>query len=211
MQFSNDGSSWSGWEAYAISKAWTLTSGDGTKTVYVQYRDVLGNASGNFTDTIILDTTPPSGSISINAGAAYTNSTSVNLTLSATDAGSGVSQMQFSNDGSSWSGWEAYTTSKAWTLTSGDGTKTVYVQYRDVLGNASGNFTDTIILDTTAPSGTISINGGAAYTNSTSVNLTLSATDAGSGVSQMRFSNDGSSWSGWEAYATSKAWTLTSW
>ena len=208
MRFSNDGASWSGWEAYGASKAWTLAAGDGLKTVYVQYRDTVGNGSGSYTDTIILDTVAPTGSVLINGGAAYTNSTAVNLTLSASDAGSGVYQMRFSNDGASWSGWEAYGASKAWMLAAGDGLKTVYVQYRDTVGNGSGSYTDTIFLDTTAPTGSVLINGGAAYTNSTSVNLTLSASDAGSGVYQMRFSNDGASWSGWEAYGASKAWTF---
>ncbi len=118
----------------------------------MQYRDNAGNISGSFTDTIGLDTIAPSGTIVINGGAAYTNSTAVNLTLSTSDSGSGVYQMLFSNDGVSWSVWEAYGTSKAWTLTSGDGTKTVYVQYRDNAGNISGSFTDTIGLDTIAPS-----------------------------------------------------------
>jgi hypothetical protein len=210
MQFSNAGSIWSGWEAYAASKAWTLSGGDGTKTVYVQYRDGAGNVSSNFTDTILLDTTAPSGSIVINGGAVYATSTSASLSLSATDAGSGVFQMRFSNDNATWSGWEAYAISKAWTLASGDGVKTVYIQYSDNAGNVSTSFTDTIILDMNPPSGSVSINAGAAYTNSASVSLTLAATDAGSGVSQMQFSNDGSSWSGWEAYATSKSWTLIS-
>ncbi len=210
MRFSNDNSSWSAWEAYATSKSWTLTSGDGTKTVYVQYSDNLGNVSGSFNDSIYLDTVAPSGSIVINAGAVYANSTAVNLTLSASDVGSGVYQMHFSNDNSSWSSWESYSTSKSWTLASGDGTKTVYVQYRDNALNVSNSFSDTIILDTLAPSGTILINGGATYTNSTAVNLTLSASDGGSGLYQMRFSNDNSSWSSWEAYGTSKSWTLSS-
>ncbi len=210
MRFSNDGVSWSVWEAYGTSKAWTLTSGDGTKTVYVQYRDNAGNISGSFTDTIGLDTIAPSGTIVINGGAAYATSTGVTLALSATDTLSGMGQMRFSNDGVSWSVWEAYGTSKAWTLTSGDGTKTVYVQYRDNAGNISGSFTDTIGLDTIAPSGMIVINGGADYTTSTGVTLALSATDTLSGMGQMRFSNNDSSWSTWEAYGTSKAWTLTS-
>ncbi|MBI4714850.1 MAG: hypothetical protein HY760_02745 [Nitrospirae bacterium] len=58
MRFSNDNATWSAWEAYGASKAWTLTSGDGTKTVYVQYRDIAGNASGSFFDTILLQTLP---------------------------------------------------------------------------------------------------------------------------------------------------------
>lgn len=151
MRFSNDGSSWSGWEVYAVSKSWTLTSGDGSKTVYVQYKNNTGMISSSFSDSIILDTTAPTGSIVINSGAPYVNATSVNLELSASDGGSGVSQMRFSNDGSSWSSWETFAASKSWTLTGGEGTKTVYVQYRDAWWNASGSFTDTIILDTIAP------------------------------------------------------------
>ena len=47
--------------------------------------------------------------------------------LSASDgSGSGVSTMRFSQDGTSWTAWETYGTSKSWTLTTSDGTKTVY-------------------------------------------------------------------------------------
>ena len=75
----------------------------------------------------------------------------VTLTLSATDALTGVTQMRFSNTGTSYSAAEAYATTKAWTLTTGAGTKTVYVQYKDAAGNWSAAVTDTIVLDTTAP------------------------------------------------------------
>ena len=210
MRFSNDNSTWSTWEAYATSKAWTLTSGDGTKTVYVQFKDAVGNVSTTYSDTIILDTALPTGSISINNGASTTTVTGVTLTLSCTDSGSGCAEMQFSTDNTTWSDWEAYATSKAWTLTSGDGTKTVYAQFKDGAGNISTNYSDTIILDTSAPIGSITINGGASSTSSTSVSLTLAATDDSGAVSQMRFSNDNSTWSAWEAYAASKAWTLSS-
>jgi len=207
MKFSNDGVVFSSEEDYATSKSWTLTAGEGTKTVYVQYKDNTGNWSGSISDTITLDTTPPSGTISINGGAQYTDSTSVTLTLSASDS-SGVSKMKFSNDGVVFSSEEDYAMSKSWMLTAGDETKTVYVQYKDNAGNWSGAISDTIILDTTPPTGIISINGGAAYTNSTSVTLTLSASDS-SGVSKMKFSNDGVNWSGEESYAMSKTWALT--
>ena len=43
--------------------------------------------------------------------------------------------MSFSNDGIQWSDPEPYTTAKLWTLTSGEGTKTVYAQFRDAAGN----------------------------------------------------------------------------
>lgn len=107
---------------------------------------------------VVVDTTPPEGTIKINNDAAYTNSTTVTLTLSATDSESGMgsgAQMQFSNDNVTWSTPEAYATTKLWTLTSGDGTKTVYVKYKDVAGNWSSPVWDTIILDTANPTVTI--------------------------------------------------------
>ena len=210
MRFRNDGSSWSVWESYAISKAWTLSSGDESKLVYAQYKDNAGNISGSATDTITLKTDVHAGSVVIDGGATYTPSTSVNLTLSVKDATSGVTQMRFSNDDSDWSAPESYTTSIAWTLSSGDGSKTVYMQYQDNTGIFQEVGTDTITLDTVAPTGSVVIDGGATLAASTSVNLTLSATDATSGVAQMSLSNDGSTWSAWESYAISKAWTLSS-
>jgi PKD repeat protein len=100
---------------------------------------------------IKLDKTAPFGSIIINENAGYTNLTSVTLSLSADDTISGVAQMRFSNDETEWSSWEAYSASKTWTLTSGDETKTVYVQFKDNAGLISGSYYDSIILDATKP------------------------------------------------------------
>src|SRR5512135_357195 len=75
----------------------------------------------------------PSGSIVINQGE-YTTSRSVSLNLTYTDnaTGSTIKQVRFSNDGI-WDteNWENPTTTKAWTLPSGDGNKTVYYQVRN--------------------------------------------------------------------------------
>jgi glucose/arabinose dehydrogenase/PKD repeat protein len=113
------------------------------------------------------DTTPPTGIVVINGDAAATNSRTVTLTLSATDAENAVSQMRFSNTGSSFSKAEAYATTKSWTLSSGAGTKTVYVQFKDAIGNwSSAPITDTIVLDTSAP--TISSRTATAITSNAS-------------------------------------------
>ena len=76
----------------------------------------------------------PAGII-INAGATATNSTAVTLTLSATDALSAVTQMRFSNNGTSYSTAQTFAASATWTLTTGAGTKTVYAQFKDAAGN----------------------------------------------------------------------------
>ncbi len=149
-RYSSDASSWSEWETCAESKIWTLTDGDGTKTVYYEVRDNAGNVV-QVTDTIILDTTPPTGSVAINDGAIYTTSSNVTLTMSAADA-NGVAEIMVSNNGTfSDAVWEPYTASKLWTLTTGDGDKTVYVKYKDKAGFESTACSDDIILDTTPP------------------------------------------------------------
>jgi hypothetical protein len=66
MQFSNDGITFTQEEPYATSKAWTLLSPDGTKTVVVRFRD--GSLSGGFlhrpvSATITLDTSAIWGDI----------------------------------------------------------------------------------------------------------------------------------------------------
>jgi len=206
VRYSNDGSSWTAWEAPGATRAWTLVGIDGTKTIYYEVKDNVGFVS-QFTDTIILDTTMPTGSIIINDGDTWTNSTSVTLTLTYGDGTSGVLEVRYSNDGSSWIAWESAGATRAWALVGGDGTSTVYYEVKDNVGFIS-QFTDSIILDTTAPIGSIIINDGDAWTNSTSVTLSLTYSDATSGVLEVRYSNDGSSWSGWEAAGATRAWTL---
>ena len=207
VRYSNDGTSWTPWEDPSGTRSWILTSGDETKTVYYEIRDNAG-LTNQYTDTIGLDTADPTGSITINGGDAWTTSTSVSLTLIASDATSGVDQVRFSNDGGSWSAWEVLSSPRAWILTTGDGTKTVYYEIRDNVGYIN-QYTDTIGLDTADPTGSITINGGDAWTTSTSVSLTLIASDATSGVDQVRFSNDGGSWSAWEVLSSPRTWILT--
>ena len=94
------------------------------------------------------DTTPPTGTVQIDGGAATTSQTAVTLTLSATDDASGVAQMRFSNDGESYSAPVAFATTSPWTLTGGDGDKTVYAQFQDAAGNWSATASDGIVLST---------------------------------------------------------------
>jgi hypothetical protein len=84
------------------------------------------------------DTTPPTGSIVINSGDPVTHSIDNILTLSAVDDGKELDAkglMTFSNDGKEWSTPEPFTNGKVWTLTPGEGEKTVYVKFRDAAGN----------------------------------------------------------------------------
>ena len=137
---------------YSVS--WnTTTASTGVHAIVARARDAAGNTA-TAPVTVTVDNQGPSGTVVINNGAAATNGRNVTLTLSASDSSSGgsaVTQMRFSNNGTSYSAAETYAPTKAWTLTSGAGTKTVYVQFMDAMGNWSAAATDTIVLDTTAP------------------------------------------------------------
>ena len=63
--------------------------------------------------------------------------------------------------------------------------------------------------ETSPPSGVgVSVNHGTASTNSRVVELGLSASDSGSGMGEMRLSNDGVTWSEWMPFSTTKTWEL---
>ena len=76
-----------------------------------------------------------------------------------------------------------------------DGTKTVYAKFRDTAGNWSSPVSNTIILDGTAPSGSVAVHGGSAYTRNQMVDLDISCSDNLSGCSKMQFKNESGTWS----------------
>ena len=124
-----------------------LTSGN--HTFRVRATDAaLNTDTTSASRTWRVDTIAPKGTIVINGGAASTASRTVKLALNATDPApaSGIASMRFRNSGTTtWSAWQTYATSRSWTLTSGTGTKTVYVQYRDKALNVSAAALDSII------------------------------------------------------------------
>ncbi|MHB8173876.1 MAG: Ig-like domain repeat protein [Nitrospirota bacterium] len=150
------------------------------------------------------------GSVTINGGAAYTNNTSVALSIS-------YPQTTYRLDVQESGGYATSispSNSVGFSLSSGDGVKTIqvtayytyetsYCCQKDLWGNCistcfknistTDEYKSSITLDTTKPAGTMQINHLAQYTNSTSVTLTLNESDnyllAGT-----RFSNCTGSW-----------------
>jgi hypothetical protein len=153
-------------EPVSTTKAWLLTINDGTKTVYYQIKDKANNLSDIYQDSIILDTTLPSGTITINSDATYTTKVNVTLSLEYYDALSGVDKVCYSNDGINYTQWLAPQPTYSWNLTQADGVKTVYYKIKDKANNYSFTYTDTICLDKTPPAGTITINNKATFTTS---------------------------------------------
>ena len=96
------------------------------------------------------DRVPPAGLVAVAGNSAYTNTATVRLSHVATDP-SGVVQMCISNEPACTS-WRPYAPTSVWTLTAGDGPKTVYARFRDGAGNVNAvPFTAAIVLDTVAP------------------------------------------------------------
>ncbi len=163
------------------------------------------------------DKTPPSGSIKINNNSSYTSSTNVTLNLSASDKGSGMgkgAKMRFAN--SSWSSPENYKTSKSWSLTSGDGTKTVYAKFCDAKGNwMKSASSDTIILDTSKPAQPSVSDSGSTTSSTSSLYASWSASDTTSGIAEYQYqltqdSSAGTVIVSWTSAGTSASVTKTS-
>jgi len=198
MRFSNDGSTWSEWEAYAPVKVWTLTSGAGAKTVQAQYRNAATSLELN--DTVQLDATRPGGMMQINNGASST----ADLAVTLTNEVSGAVEMRFRDAGGAWSDWEPFAASKSWTLPAGgEATKTGEAEFRDAEADVLST-SDSIVVDAAAPTGTMTIASGGPYAKQAAVTLNMNV----AGAAEMRFRDAGGAWSDWEPYASTKSWTI---
>ena len=173
MRFSNDGTTFSAAEAYATSKSWTLTSGDGTKTVYVQYQDAAGNWSTAATDTIVLDTTAPSTSA---ITATVVTSSSVTITWTTNEPS--TSQVDYgptTSYGSTTPLDSTLVTAHSVTLIglTSNATYNFRVRSSDAVANEAVSANATFIIDTAAPS--IPTGLTATAISSTQINLSWAA------------------------------------
>ncbi len=87
---------------------------------------------------LAIDSVAPSiESFMINSDDISTTSPTVSLSMEASDEGTGLAKMQFANSSSGpWSTLEDFGSSKSgWILSSGPGTKTVYLKVFDDAGN----------------------------------------------------------------------------
>jgi alpha-tubulin suppressor-like RCC1 family protein len=118
------------------------------QAVYAKSQDMYGNWS-NQTSYEVTNIYPATvGSMTINDGSETTNNTSVTLSISTVDA-MGVAEMMISNiPDFAGANWEAYGISKVWTLSTGNGTKTVYIKFKNNLGTISSIYSASIVLNT---------------------------------------------------------------
>ena len=151
------------WEDYAAGSYSFTNVAEGQHTAHVKFMDSVGNESTTYdSSSFIVDTTAPTGTIT---GPTYTNTRSITINVSASDAKSGVgvtsgvSQMKVWEAGTTEPSWEAYAGTKSITLTTGDGSKTINAKFKDAAGNETATVaaTCTVILDTDEPDVTLAL------------------------------------------------------
>lgn len=140
MQVSNDGGfADAKWEPCVSTKEWNITQFGNyviPRVVYTRFKDKNGNVSSTFQDDVILDVTPPSGSVTvIPATNASSRKASVTLILNANDDVSGVSDMLLSSQSDfADASWQNFQNSYIW---SPNNSPTIYVKFRDNAKNIS--------------------------------------------------------------------------
>lgn len=163
----------------------TLTAGTHSNCT-ITVTDAASNPSSALSvNSFTIDTTGPTGTIS-NGNGTPTNDTTPTLNLTIADTGVGTSgaSMRFSCDNTTWSTWESYTTPKTdfniktgAGCTDADGSKTVYVEYRDSLNNTGSAYnTGAFTLDTVSANASLS-NTPASITTATGASITVAGTD----------------------------------
>ena len=101
---------------------------------------------------VIVDNTPPTGSMLINDGASYSSQLTITLSLQAEDGPGEVADMQFTQDNAAeFSEPEEFASSRQWVLSPDDGEKTIGVRFLDRAENSSPVYTASIFLDSQPP------------------------------------------------------------
>lgn len=207
VQFSNNNSNWSGVESFSSIKSYTLPAGDGNKMVYVRLIDRAGNITV-IQDSILLDTTEPTGTVVVNGGSSYTNLSDVLVEVTPATGVTDITDIRYTINGSAPT-TIPYRNSFELNVGSTDGAKAITIELIDGAGNISLPYTSTIILDTVVPTGTVVINNGDTYTSEREVNLALTPVVSVTDVVYVKFSSDNLSWSVDESYIASKTYTFT--
>jgi hypothetical protein len=212
MAISNDGGFGSAsWEPYDARKPWSLDSFDSpvTMIVYVRFADANGNEipGSARSDNIVLDITPPTGSVTVGGGAGSSSTDpatpraegsvsaqspvrTVQLTATDSQSGSGM-QMRLSNR-TDFAGaiWKPFAASSAWDFAGGS---SVYAQFKDGAGNISQTYHQSVY---GAPGPGTSATPGCSPRPRVNVNVqkvngslaaTLSTTGTNNGLRAVRF------------------------
>ncbi|HXV27479.1 MAG TPA: hypothetical protein VD913_00795, partial [bacterium] len=145
----------------------------------------------------------------INNGTVYTTGRTVTLDLLSLSGLVSPAQISIAVNSTAegdFSAWEPYVPSRNLTLPDQQGKNFVIIRVLQVDGTVKP-FGDSIFLDSVGPSASFTVNQGLDTVESRDITLNLTASDAVSGVADMRFAIDStseSSFSPWESFNTTK-------
>ncbi|HEY4221852.1 MAG TPA: carboxypeptidase-like regulatory domain-containing protein, partial [Myxococcota bacterium] len=153
---------------------------DGAYSVDVVFIDQAGNETAPTTIPVVLDTAVPTPALAINgaigASAPFSNSENVSLTVSGGASTSPIVGIRVQNTAATFVGLpQPLVPNLAWQLANPgvDESKLVFLEATDAAGNV-GVVSQSITLDKTPPTGTVTIAAGAPRINSTIANVTYS-------------------------------------
>jgi hypothetical protein len=203
-------------EPFAQSRSWTLSTGDGRKSIAVVLRDRLGHTTTATTSpsaAITLDTRPPTdGTVTATPGNGQ-----VRLAWTGfADTGAGLARYRVAVASSATApascGDSALDAGTATAVAIASLTNGTTYSFRVCGVDAAGNVSTGAVAsalprpETNPPVGTIRINGGAGFTKLQAVSLALAATDD-TRVAQMCIS-DGTTCTSFVAYATTASYAF---
>jgi hypothetical protein len=195
------------WQTYMASVEYALNNQtrNEKKTIYVWYKDQARNISTAVTRSIYLtDIGGSGGKLMINSGAEYTTTIDVTLTISEVDVLAQDLRIGDSGNAGEWVSVNVNTV--PWKLSGGDGLKSIYIEFRNAYGNITWNGTsDSIILDTTPPTGVLEINDSETTTDIKVLRLKLIASD--DDIASMNI-NEEDTWSIWQGYLAQNNYAL---
>jgi hypothetical protein len=191
------------WRAYAVAPSFTLSVGDGKKTVYFKVKNGNGESAA-VSDGITLRETPTVTTFAINPGAVETASRTVTLNNVAT--GSPTEYMASESASFAGAAWQVYTVAPSFTLSAGYGEKIVYLKVKNAYGE-SETVSDSITLSELPAVTAFRINNGADETASRTVTLNNTAT--GSSTHYMASESSTFANAAWKSYAEAPPFTLS--
>lgn len=176
------------WEPYSALMTYSPMGGDGIKNVFVRLRDAAGNVSEVTSATIMIDTMSPVGGLTIQRRVVGPDVVTTTVYLGSNDELAGVQEMRLSAlPDFADSVWQPVTDTVVWVLSpTNQVSVTLYVQFRDGLGNLSEISSDSYLNDTTAPE----VYAETSATDPMTREVRISAFDDLSGLGTLRLSND---------------------
>jgi hypothetical protein len=198
---------------------------EGLNTICVRFYTADGQSFDAAPRTVLVDSTPPTGAISIADGDEFVRATdgAVFLSLTANDSVSGVGSMKVANAASiagcpaalASAAAEPFVASRSWQLLGAgvgvEGERYVCALFADKAGNwTTIAQVDSVRYDTKVPVATVAVTGPEAVVGRTrSYEVTVSVSGQPADATEMMIGNDASfSSAGWRTLGAATAWLL---